>query len=166
MLCNDAWLAQPKQPHERLPNHGSAKLRKAQEITSFWGNSLGKSGVPPRIFICCSLRMGYPTHFGQMECLKLIASSKFPDAWWQNKGAAGKRGNCNRVFGTNSRRHFGKLLPQAKLYDSGDVICLWYKCSTWCCPQIWGCVSKKYYTNLQVAAPWVPYRWTNAFESQ
>ena len=25
------------------------------------------------------LRMGYPTHFGQMECLKLIASSKFPE---------------------------------------------------------------------------------------
>ena len=23
--------------------------------------------------------MGYPTHFGQMECLKLIASSKFPE---------------------------------------------------------------------------------------
>ena len=26
----------------------------------------------------CRPRMGYPTHFGQMECLKLIASSKFP----------------------------------------------------------------------------------------
>ena len=25
------------------------------------------------------LRMGYPTHFGQMECLKLIASSKFAE---------------------------------------------------------------------------------------
>lgn len=35
-----------------------------------------------------------------------------------------------------------------------------------CCPQLWGCVSKTNDTNLQVAAPWVPYRWTNAFESQ
>ena len=23
--------------------------------------------------------LGYPTHFGQMECLKLIASHKFPE---------------------------------------------------------------------------------------
>lgn len=93
---------------------GSLKITKLKKSPTSFGldyldrrTSMNQWILSPIIFICCSWRMGYPTHFGQMECLKLIASSKFPDAWWHIKGAKGKSCNCNWILGTKSRRHFG-----------------------------------------------------------
>lgn len=58
--------------------------------------------------------LGYPTHFGQMETLKLIASPGFPEKVRAGSGAGGEW-----VGG-----HWGcSMLPQATPCSMGDWVC-------------------------------------------
>ena len=73
------------QPSRSLARDGAVAIRRRRRrmTISFhphddWEMGLFEAGIVPHLG-GLMLRMGYPTHFGQMECLKLIASSKFAE---------------------------------------------------------------------------------------
>lgn len=46
--------------------------------------------------------LGYPTHFGQMETLKLIASSGFPEKVWGGRAPECSRGGVRQGDGVGA----------------------------------------------------------------